>query len=234
MHSRARALGALTARTAAAPRRRAMCGTVMRLPSRRGWLAQYYSNTVMMRHCLHRDPASTQNIAAMHRSQPYIPQSPKKKLVPRTETYKARAAARTTQTGDATPAQSNNDNALDWAEFLEHSRFDHDVANCSFCTSNRLDTATAAPIASPAAARDVQSFRQQTVAYVSEAWSRHRLVLANLLRTHRAVSRALLLSVKRRGKERRVVADCPPVLPQLRPFSPLFRDADWWAWRSIG
>lgn len=60
------------------------------------------------------------------------------KLVPRPEPSKSRFAERATWISDIYSPEPEEGRNVDWKDFLEHSRFDHEAVACSFCTSSRL------------------------------------------------------------------------------------------------
>lgn len=162
----------------------------------------------------------------------------KPKLVPRTEPLRARCEPHPSST-----TSDDDDRGLEWTEFISHSRLDHDATTCSFCISNRLDQPllTPIPINPPPAKHKTHSFRRQAARYMSETWSRRRSHLMKVLRelrTQRAWGKVVRWCSRlggKGGRRERIVSDRPPVLPMLRPFSPLFRKGQiYFTWESDG
>jgi hypothetical protein len=157
------------------------------------------------------------------------------KLVPRTELSKSRFAERTTWTSDICPPEPEDGRSVDWKDFLDHSRSDHNAKACWFCVSDRLqDGVTLAPSVTRPTSQDMCTFRQQAGVFFQGVWSRRKSVAARLLRLHRlsiAASASLeggLRCEQGLGSRRTTVPTIPPVLPPLRPVSPFFVSCERW------
>ena len=149
----------------------------------------------------------------------------------RTKPYSSRFAERTTWMSDVHPPTADNEHALDWREFLLHSRFDHDVAACSYCMRSVDLGPFPAPLVAGTfvATQDLSSFRQQSASSLTDKWSRCKSLLNNLRQSRvdlRSSSKPVPQLARGAIGERAVVAELPPVLPALPCFSPLLEGCD--------
>jgi hypothetical protein len=88
----------------------------------------------------------------------------------------------------------DDERALDWKEFLLHSRYDHDTITCVYCSGSlHIEHASAATCN-----RLLQSCQEPSVA------------------------------ANESSCEEKPFCECPPLLPPLRPISPLFKKHELW------
>lgn len=139
--------------------------------------------------------------------------------------HNSRFTERTTWASAISPPAPDIERTLDWKEFLVHSRFDHDATACQYCMSF-ADPRTLP--ASSAAVKCVPSLYQQSTIPLSGKRPRYRSIFTKALQVRRArdivappSSRPKSRSMDEGPCKRMVVAKLPPVLPALRPLSPL-------------